>query len=91
MYMYNNCGAGNGYVPPRQLTVNGAVVAQKVMLTRTGFSLRDSRFQEQAGVSKAAEIFNFPLEMYLSPPFFSPRSTATSGEYDYISILPPIL
>jgi hypothetical protein len=97
--LYTQCGANNNNTPPRQLTVNGAFLAQKVVLNRTGFSMRDSHFRECAFVappgctnaSKAAEIFNLSPEIYMSPPFFSPRSTATSGDFDYISSLPPVL
>jgi hypothetical protein len=101
--LFNECGGNIQYVgndrvacniqsgEPRQLTVNGAFVAQRVVLNRAGYTVGCAKFQEQANTSKAAEIFKFSPEMYLSPPFFSPRSTATSGDYQYITTLPPIL
>ncbi len=86
--LFSACGAeGND----KQLRVNGAFIAQRLVLNRTGHTLRDSKQQESATDSKAAEIFNFSPEMYLSPPVFNPRSTANSGEYQYITTLPPIL
>lgn len=95
--LFTECGASSPST--RRLTVNGAFIAERVILNRTTDSLRDSRFRECpfialpscTTVSRAAEIFNFSPEMYISPPFFSPRSTATSGDYDYVSTLPPIL
>lgn len=88
--MFSQCGADEDD-DRRQLIVNGAFLADRIVLNRTGYSLRDSRHKEPANNSKAAEIFNFSPEIYLSPPVFKPNGTATSGEYDYISILAPIL
>jgi hypothetical protein len=86
--LFSDCGAeGND----KQLRVNGAFIAQRVVLNRTGHTLRESAPRESANDSKAAEIFNFSPEVYLSPPVFNPRSTLTSGEYKYITTLPPIL
>jgi len=99
--MYIHCGATPGN--PKPLTVNGSFIAQRVILNRTTGTLRDSKFRECAAqmvipsvpactsATNAAEVFNFSPELYLSPPVFSPRSTPTSGEYQYISTLPPIL
>jgi hypothetical protein len=86
--LFNACGAAGN---DKQLRVNGAFIAQRVVLNRTGHTLRDSAARESANDSKAAEIFNFSPEVYLSPPVFNPRSTLTSGEYKYITTLPPIL
>jgi hypothetical protein len=93
--LWNDCGASNS---SRQLIINGTFLAERVVLNRTAFTLRDSRHKEcvpnlVAGCpnSKAAEVFNFSPELYLSPPLFSPRSTAASGDYQYFSILPPVL
>ena len=85
--MWSQCGGD----PPRQLVVNGAFLADRIILNRTFKSLRDSKFREKAGDSNAAEIFNFSPELYLSNPVFRQSSTLTSGEYDYITTLPPIL
>lgn len=87
--LFSNCGARPG--TERQLVVNGAFIAQKVVLNRTGFSLRDSRFREPASTSRAIEIFNFSPEMYLSPPVFVPNKTQTSSEYQYLTTMPPVL
>lgn len=98
--LFNQCGASvtttrdcqPAGASPR-LTVNGAFVAQRVVLNRTGFTLFCSKYRdlETAASSRAAEVFNFSPEIYLSPPIFSPRATSTSGDYNYISSLPPIL
>jgi hypothetical protein len=88
--IFSSCGAPNPTNPPR-LTVNGAFIAQRVILNRSGLTLRDSTFREGPSTSKAAEIFSFNPEIYLSPPVFRPNSTPTSGDYDYISVLAPTL
>jgi hypothetical protein len=88
--LFSLCGAPNPTNPPR-LTVNGAFIAQRVILNRTGLTLRNSTFREGPADSKAAEIFSFNPEIYLSPPVFRPNSTPTSGDYDYISVLAPTL
>lgn len=88
--IYDNCGAEEGG-NRKQLTVNGAFIAEKVVLNRAGYSLRDSRYKEAANNSKAAEVFKFSPEIYLSPPVFRTTATSTSGDYDYIAIPPPIL
>ena len=96
--LFNNCGAKEFAATDcdkaaafRQLLINGAFIANRVILNRSVYSLRCSTYLEQVNISKAAEVFNFSPEMYLSPPVFSPRSTSTSGEYDYITTLPPTL
>lgn len=88
--LYQDCGA-NESGSRRQLTVNGSFLAERVVLNRTGYSLRDSRFREPGNNSRAAEVFYFSPEIYLSPPVFQPNSTSTSGEYDYLSVLAPFL
>lgn len=88
--IYNTCGANeNGN--RRQLTVNGAFMAERVILNRAGYTLRNSGYRETAANSKAAEIFKFSPEIYMSPPVFRSNGTSTSGDYDYLSILAPIL
>lgn len=96
--LFSLCGASqsvdncdNPGANASQLRVNGSFAAERVILSRTVYSLRCSAFKEEAANSKAAEIFHFSPELYLSPPVFSPRSTSTSGEHDYITTLPPIL
>ena len=93
--VYSTCSGGYGGVPGDagfgKLTFNGSVIAQKVILNRAVNTLSNSRFKETASDSQGAEIFNFSPEIYLSPPIFKPTSTITSGDYDAIAILPPIL
>lgn len=86
--MFEQCGAAGGV---ERLRVNGSFIADQVVLNRTMNSLRDSKFQEQSSASNAAEIFTFSPDVYLSPPVFRPNSTITSGDYQYIATLPPIL
>ncbi|MBI5357447.1 hypothetical protein HZB74_01215 [Candidatus Saccharibacteria bacterium] len=75
-----------------QLTINGAFVADYVRFLRTINSLRDSRVndQELTGITKAAEVFNFTPEIYLSPPPFN-NETSSNGRYQSFETLPPIL
>lgn len=75
----------------QQLRVNGSFIAEKVILNRVIGSLRESNFSEPANASRAAELFTFSPEVYLSPPVFKPRGSVTSGDYQYIATLPPIL
>lgn len=74
-----------------QLVVNGAFVANYVRFLRTINSLRDSRIndQELAGITKAAEVFNFTPEMYLSQPPF--KEECAQCRYKSFETLPPIL
>lgn len=86
--LFQQCGAqGNGV---SQLVVNGSFIAHKVVFNRTINSLRDSTYRESYDTSKAAEVIKYSPEILLSPPVFRP-DTATSGEYNYLSTLPPIL
>ncbi len=86
--MFANCGASE---EGRQLTVNGSFIAQRIVLNRTGFSLRHSTYKEKFDTSRASEIFNFSPELYLSPPVFKSKSSPTSGTYQSITTLAPIL
>ena len=74
-----------------QLRVNGTFLANKIVLNRIANSIRDSEFRELSSNSDAAEIFTFSPDIYLSPPVFRPNSTVTSGDYEYITSLPPVL
>lgn len=103
--VYNTCSGGYtpgiGSGPTQRLTVNGSFIARKVVLNRAVNTLNDSRFKENSRLrsapdndplgSAAAEVFNFSLEVYLSPPVFNPRGCLTCGDYDAVAILPPIL
>jgi hypothetical protein len=91
--VYDNCSGGYG-VPGRnvpKLVVNGSFVAQKVILNRAVNTLDNSTFRETAANSQAAETFRFSPELILSPPIFRPIGGLTSGSYQSIAILPPIL
>ena len=75
----------------KQLTVTGTFMAERVVLNRTKDTIRDSEYRESVRRSKAAEVFIFSPDVYLSPPVFKPSDTPTNGIYEYISTLPPIL
>lgn len=93
--MYNQCSGGIDGLPPSanvsSLRVNGAFIAQKVVLNRVVNYLGKSTYKENPSNTQAAEVFNFSPEVYLSPPLFKPKGSITSGDYDAIGILPPIL
>lgn len=88
-----------------QLVVNGAFVADQIYLTRSFGSLRDGSAGEyytraakacgDSGVSPlgdcAAEIFNFSPELYLGLPGITPPEGPTTGKFDYITSLSPVL
>lgn len=89
-----------------QLVVNGAFVAQKVFLSRSFGSLRNSYPGEHlvngtpqdctdSGATNvkdcAAEIFNFSPELYLAQPGTTAQSGPTTGKYDFITSLAPVL
>lgn len=63
------------------LTVNGSFVARQVWLLRT--------FGSDSGAS--SENFNFSPETWLSIPPASGSGNSTSGKYDAITSLPPVL
>ncbi|HMH31262.1 MAG TPA: hypothetical protein VK534_02185, partial [Methylomirabilota bacterium] len=89
----------------KQLLVNGGFVAQKIYLNRSFGSLRNSSAGETYSVSNknctdsgntslrdcSAEIFNFSPEMYLSKQALPVQTGPTTGKYDYITSLPPVL
>jgi hypothetical protein len=94
--VYSQCGASTTPGNARQLRVNGAFAAQKVVLNRSGYSLRDSipttaTNSETAANSKAAEVFSFSPEMYLSPPVFQPGSVSGGASFQSMSIMAPLL
>ncbi len=77
-----------------QLTVFGSFVANEVILGRIGPSIRDSLTQEDfvgTNKSRAAEVFVFTPEVYHANSATRPTSRPTSGDYQYIATLPPIL
>lgn len=84
--LYDNCKT--------QLTVNGAFIAQQVKFLRTFQSLRNSNplgpIAEYTSPN-AAEVFYFSPEIYLAKPQLPLVSGSSSGTYDYITSLPPVL
>jgi hypothetical protein len=90
----------------KQLVINGSFVAQHMYLDRSYGSLRVSQNGEylrqgtpqdcgDSGVSAlgdcAAEIFNWSPESLLSQPSITPDSGPTTGKYDFITSLAPVL
>lgn len=80
--VYNSCRT--------QLIVNGSMVAKKVYLMRVANTLNDSTGRETPQ-GAAAEVFNFTPEILLSEFMLRPKGDASTGEYDYITTLPPTL
>jgi hypothetical protein len=89
-----------------QLTVVGSLVAERIQFLRTYGTLRESRAQDnypgldivgRVVSSPAAEKIIYTPELYLSPPVFNtPGSSSdstplTTGIYEYVTTLPPIL
>lgn len=88
----------------KQLVVNGAFVSQKAYLNRAFSSRRYSASGEKLGTGSkdcgqsgtgrsdcASEIFNFTPEIFLGKPSIAPSSGPTTGKYDYITSLAPVL
>lgn len=83
--MYNSCNS--------QLIVDGAFVANKVILGRASGSLRDSTATEDPfGTPQAAEVFRYNPGVYLGR---SPRPNieeeTTDNGFESITNLPPVL
>jgi hypothetical protein len=88
-----------------QLLVNGSFVAQHVYLDRSFGSVRNAYPGEHLTGTPynctdsgntpygdcAGEIFNFSPELYLIQPAFEPSGGPTSGKYDYVTSLAPVL
>ncbi len=89
--IYNKGRTDNFTNCSNQLVVNGAFIAKRVHFLRSYKSISDGQANESATNSNAAELFRFSPEMYIVQPVFKPSSTTESGEYDYITTLPPIL
>lgn len=87
--LWNNCGGAAGSAP--RLIIHGSFVARAVHFLRTLDTLSDGALAELANNSRAAEVFEFSPELYLAEPVLRPSGTSTTGEYDYITTLPPIL
>ena len=93
--VYDNCSGGYGVAGAghnvSKLVVNGSFIAKKVIFNRAINTLNDSTFKEPYANSNGAETFIFTPEVFLSPPLFRPVSSPTSGDYNSIAVLPPIL
>ncbi len=76
-----------------KLTINGAVVAQKVKWLRTFRTLSDalSGGLEPYNGTNASELINASSELYFGRPADPPTGGGTSGKYDSYQALPPIL
>lgn len=97
------CATGIGSLPPRsgagnikqlcggKLTINGAFIARQVRFLRSGGDVsKVTDINEPANSSNIAEVFNFSPETYLSTPRYLQRGS-TTGRYDSILSLPPVL
>lgn len=73
--LYNTCKAN-------QLTVDGSFIARQVWLTRTYGTL---------GNNTPAESFGLSPDIWLSIPSADSPFSASAGQYDAISSLPPVL
>ncbi len=76
-----------------KLTINGAVVAQKVKWLRTFRTLSDALGGglEPYNGTNASEVINASSELYFGKPADPPIGGGTSGKYDSYQALPPIL
>jgi hypothetical protein len=89
----NRAGVGVSNSPSycdRKLTINGAVITDKIKFQRTPGTLRDSTPNEGPG-GNSAEVINFLPELYLAQPQGWEVPGDSSLKYDYIISLPPIL
>lgn len=86
--LWNQCG---GATNNRRLVINGQFVARTVHFLRTINTISDGVGRETIGNSKAGEVFSLSPEIFLGQPANRPKSTSTSGEYQNITTLPPIL
>ncbi len=77
--LYNTCNT--------KLTINGAVIANRLHLLRTVGSLSQSTPGESAATNNASEVFNYDPAHWLRQPL---EDVPTPG-YDAIISLPPIL
>lgn len=91
------CATPSGQTPPglgacdKQLIITGAFLAKQVRFLRTFGNLDEAVSNEGSNNSKAAEVFNFSPEMYLSPLHQTQERNLPFTKYDYITSLPPIL
>jgi hypothetical protein len=88
-----------------QLVVNGAFVADHIHFDRSFGSLRNSSVGERFGLGAknctdsgntafgdcAAEIFNYSPELYLGSTGLPATTGPTTGKYDFITSLSPVL
>lgn len=74
-----------------KLTINGTFIAKKVKFKREFGDLDTAVVNEDSSNTKAAEVFNFSPEVYLSPLHPTLTRSVPFTKYDYITSLPPIL
>lgn len=90
------CATAAGVVPAhggcgQQLVINGAFIARQVQFKRVFGKLTEATAGESVADTKAAEVFNFSPEVYLSPLNDNLTRAIPFTKYDYITSLPPIL
>lgn len=90
------CATAAGVVPAhggcgQQLVINGAFIARQVQFKRVFGKLTEATAGESVTDTKAAEVFNFSPEVYLSPLNDELKRSIPFTKYDYITSLPPIL
>lgn len=83
-----------------QLTVHGALMANKIRFLRAQNTLKNSNndgaglnkasYPTYSSTTKAAEVFVTGPEMYLSQPALRPRQSVSSSTFDGIASLAPI-
>lgn len=90
-HIYTCAGLASATIPlgcNAKLTINGAFIANRVVMQRTNGTLRDSPGELEPSTSaNVAELFQFTPEMYIGRPIFKERS----APYDSIKGLPPVL
>ncbi len=90
--LYSTSGSAIWNSCQTKLTIYGQFIASHIHFLRSKNTISEGAPYEQAvGDNKAAELFRFSPEMYLGLPATRPKATSTSGEYESITNLPPIL
>lgn len=71
-----------------KLTINGAFVADQVWLMRTNGTVRQAGASDGPDATHISEVFNLNPAFWISQPG---DASSSSGQYDSITSLPPIL
>ena len=87
-WVRNNCGSGTGDCS-KQLVINGAVIAQQVLLLRTNGDLANASTNEPSSSCNIGEVFNYIPAMVIGGGFFDPPASQTPNLDSLIS-LPPV-